>query len=71
MVYGVSTKGLAEFVTSDKDILRGINRSPSEFYLLDDSGNSKRNDDEKLILEDQDLDDFFDFVMIDMDEIKN
>jgi hypothetical protein len=33
-VYGVSIFALGDFVTSEKDIKRGLNRKPTDYYLL-------------------------------------
>lgn len=37
-IYGVSQAALKEYVTSDKDILRRIDRRPNEDFLLDITG---------------------------------
>jgi hypothetical protein len=72
-IFGVSSKSLADFVTSEKDIMRQIDRMPNEYYLL---GNEKGSDQElkqSVALDedfDAELDDFFDFVLIEKDEIE-
>ncbi len=40
-MYGVSSKSLANFVTSERDILRHIDRMPTEYYLI---GSEKASD---------------------------
>lgn len=72
----MSSKFLNEFVTSEKDLMRSINRIPSEYYLLEEDGTLKEKATDKILgeltLEDQqdELDEFFDFVMIDKEEIE-
>jgi hypothetical protein len=71
-IYGVSQAGLKEFVTTDRDILRKIDRRPNDDFLLDVTGTQQkkipaRNDDEEFDL-DAAADEFFDFVLIDMDD---
>lgn len=34
-IYGVSSKLLTEYVTSDKDLVRKIKRMPNSDYLMD------------------------------------
>jgi hypothetical protein len=70
-MYGVSSKSLANFVTSEKDILRHIDRMPTEYYLI---GSEKASDSDlkksaTLDAEfDAELDDYFEFVLIEKDE---
>ena len=71
-VFGVSARSLSEFVTTDKDLQRQIDRMPSDYYLI---GNEKAADEElkkSAVLEmdfDDQIDDFFDFVLIEKDEM--
>jgi len=72
-MYGVSSKSLASFITSEKDLMRQIDRMPTEYYLI---GNEKASDADlkKSAMEDTDydaeLDDYFDFVLIEKDEVE-
>ena len=60
-LYGVSSKFLGDYVTSEKDMIRRINRKPSTFFLLNGAGDEQ----------DSQEDPFFDsFVVVDKDEIK-
>ena len=34
-IYGISVSELKEYITSEKDVIRNINRMPNEDYLLD------------------------------------
>ena len=75
-LFGASVKQLTEFVTTEKDLMRKINRMPNDYYLInDDSANKKGTNDYNKILENlddpnnDDLDDFFDFEFIEKDEI--
>ena len=34
-IYGIGTKSLTEYVTSEKDLIRKINRIPNYDFLLD------------------------------------
>jgi len=36
-VYGISVKNLGDFVTTDKDVQKKVDRTPTDYYLLDDS----------------------------------
>ena len=74
--FGASVKQLTEFVTSDKDLMRKINRMPNDYYLINDDPAKKKNtNDNSKILEnlddpnDDELDDFFDFEFIEKDEL--
>ena len=64
-------KSLASFITTDKDIQRQIDRMPNEYYLI---GSEKGADEDlkKSAIQDNDydaeLDDYFDFVLIEKDE---
>lgn len=40
-VYGVSISALGDFVTSEKDIKRGLSRKPTDYYLLQQDGHEK------------------------------
>lgn len=42
-IYGVSSKLLTEYVTSDKDLVRKIKRIPNTDYLLDIFGTQSKN----------------------------
>jgi len=33
-LYGVSAKHLTDYVTSDKDLIRNINRKPTSYFLM-------------------------------------
>lgn len=75
-LFGVSVKQLAEFVTSEKDLQRKINRMPNDYYLVnDESAKSKGTNADNKMLEnlddpnDEELDDFFDFEFIEKDEL--
>jgi hypothetical protein len=69
---------LKEFITSENDVIRRINRMPNEDYLMDVLGQKKEGDllgksqignDDDYNLEDG-IDEFFDFVMVDLNEIQ-
>ena len=34
-IYGISIRELKEFITSENDVIRRINRMPNEDYLMD------------------------------------
>jgi hypothetical protein len=42
-IYGVSSKLLTEYTTSDKDLVRKIKRIPNTDYLLDIFGTQSKN----------------------------
>ena len=72
-VFGVSAKFLQEYCTTDKDIVRAINRMPMDTFLMDDSGSTKKEKDGLGEMGDDDdfLDGAFDdFVLIEMDEVQ-
>ena len=88
-VYGISQKYLQDYITSEKDVLRSINRMPNDDFLLDvlseddplqsemnSSSTEARNkskigeNQNEFGLED-DIDDFFDFVVIDKEQLEN
>ena len=72
-LFGVSSKSLADYVTSDKDLIRNYNRIPDDYFLLDPDASKKIKDPNAVVgdLED-DLDDLFnDFVFIDPKEIED
>mmetsp|Transcript_27 Transcript_27/g.50 ORF Transcript_27/g.50 Transcript_27/m.50 type:complete len:175 (-) Transcript_27:664-1188(-) len=76
-VFGVSSRFLTDFITSEKDLLRKISRMPSDYYLLEEGGAAPAKGSQSQIpknaesmLEDvEDIDEFFDFVLIDKEEI--
>lgn len=77
-IYGISIKELKEFITSEKDVIRRINRMPNEDFLMDVLGQNKDGDllgqsmlgnNDEINL-DEEIDNYFDFVMIEMDEIR-
>lgn len=41
-IYGIGTKSLTEYVTSEKDLIRKINRIPNWEFLLDVLGTGKK-----------------------------
>ena len=47
-IYGVSIKSLAEFINSEKDIIRGINNKPGAYFLL----NNQKEKDKEVDLDD-------------------
>jgi hypothetical protein len=67
-MYGVSSKSRASFVTSENDMVRKIDRMPGDYFLI---GSEKASDAElkKSAMDDTEydaeLDDYFDFVLID------
>ena len=63
-IYGISQKSLTEFCNSEKDIIRGLNRMPGSYFLMN---NTKENGDEEL--DDMEIDDFDEFVIIERDDI--
>ncbi len=66
-IFGISTRYLKDFATSERDILRGITRMPSAEYRLTVENVVYEEPDESMkdsVLEDQD-DDFEDFVIVD------
>ena len=74
-IYGIGTKSLTEYVTSEKDLIRKINRIPNYDFLLDVLGTGKKDNikSEKSITMDglqEEIDDFFDFEVINQDEVK-
>ena len=77
-IFGISIKELKEFITTENDVIRRINRMPNEDYLMDVLGQKKEGDllgksqignDDDYNLEDG-IDEFFDFVMVDLNEIQ-
>lgn len=64
-VYGVSSKSLASFVTSERDLVRGISRNPGAYFLLN---NTKDLDGEDQ--DDFDLDDTDDFIIIEREDLR-
>ena len=83
-IFGLSVKQLQEYCTSEKDVIRKINRMPNDDYMMDVTGdgtNKKRGTDAEKSgknLEstddidgfEEDLDDFFDFIMIDKADLE-
>ena len=69
-IYGVSTPRLQDYLTSERDWIRKIDRKPNDDYVVDVLGLGK-----KALLAEDDLDmeaavdEFFDFVIIDKDDI--
>ena len=71
-LYGVSSEKLSEYVTTEKDAIRKINRMPGAYFLMNNT-----NEKAKLIEKDKneaELDEDFDmlfedFVMIDKEEL--
>ena len=70
-LYGVSMEKLSEYVTTEKDVIRKINRLPGPYFLMNNS-----NEKEKMIEKDKNADEdedfdmlFDDFVMIDKEEL--
>ena len=66
-MYGVATKSLGQFVTTEKDTLLNRNNLPTDYYLIgtdqpEIKGVRKNEDDE--------FDDYFDFVIIEKEEIQ-
>ena len=72
-MFGVSSLKLQEYCTSEKDLMRQINRMPNDDYMLDVTGDGTVKKPEKQLKEgdmdglEQEIDDFFDFVIIDQD----
>ena len=66
-MFGVATKSLGEFVTTEKDTLLNRNNLPTDYYLITDDKPSikgvKKNEEDEL-------DDYFDFVIIEKEEIQ-
>lgn len=78
-IFGISIRELKEFITSENDVIRQINRMPNEDYLMDVLGQQREGEQigksllgngDEFNLEDG-IDEFFDFVMIDMDELQH
>lgn len=65
-IYGVSSKSLAPYLTSDKDIIRSINRMPASDFLLNNTEGLEKDGE----LDDMDMDDFDDFVVIDKEDLR-
>ena len=65
-MYGVAAKSLGQFVTTEKDTLQNRNNLPTDYYLIGDEQPEikgvKKNDDDEF-------DDYFDFVIIEKEEI--
>ena len=79
-IFGVSSPKLQEYCTTEKDLIRQINRMPNDEFLLDVTGDGhiKAQADKASLMGaddieglDQEIDDFFDFVIIDDDMINN
>ena len=70
-IFGVSVPSLKDYCAKDGDWVRGIDRKPDNDFILDVLGTGKKMlpsaDDLEL---DDALDDFFGFVIIDKEEIK-
>lgn len=64
-IYGVSVKDLNIYVTTDKDVIRGINRIPGPFFLLNNQQEDKRSHSSGS---EMDFDD--DYVLIDKKEFQ-
>ena len=64
-VYGISTRYLKDFTTSERDILRGITRMPSADYRLTAENVVHEDTDESETVDEFDDDDFQDFVIVD------
>ena len=61
---------LGDFCTSEKDLQRSINRMPNDYYLTNGDKTAEKNaSGDAAYPDDDELDDFFDFVIIDKDEI--
>jgi hypothetical protein len=66
-------KSLGDFVTTEKDLQRHIDRMPNEYYLI---GAEKAADEDlrkSAMLDDdlnEELDDYFDFVLMEKDEFE-
>ena len=74
-IYGIGTKLLADFVTSEKDLIRKINRKPTYDFLMDVLGAGKKDNvkpDKSINMDglQEAIDDFFDFEVINQDEVK-
>jgi hypothetical protein len=69
--FGVSSKSLQDYVTTDKDLIRNFNRVPEDYFLLDQDASNKAIKSENAVLDDlaDEVDDFFDFVLIDAKDI--
>ena len=64
-VFGVSAK-LQEFCTTEKDLQRSINRMPNDHYLVNGEKPDEKNAaGDAAYPDDDELDDLFDFVIID------
>ena len=63
-IYGVSSKSLASFVTSERDLVRGISRNPGAYFLLN---NTKDLDGEDQ--DDFDMDDIDDFIIVEREDL--
>ena len=61
----MSIKSLAEFITSEKDIIRGINNKPGAYFLLNNQKEKDKLDDDDL-----DFDDFDQFIVIDKEDLQ-
>ena len=66
-LYGVSSKNLTDYVTSEKDVIRHINRMPSSYFLMNqkqrDSGSEKS-------MEELDFEDLDEFVLVEREELQ-
>lgn len=71
-IYGVSTRTLKDFVTSERDILRQITKIPSRDYRLwkVDLKKEERKDPEEDELDFENAEDFDDFVIVERVDMK-
>ena len=73
-LFGVSSKSLQDYVTTDKDLIRNYNRLPDDYFLMDPDASTKKAKQDNRMLDDlnDEVDDLFsDFVFIDPVEIEN
>ena len=68
-MFGVATKSLGQFVTTEKDTFQNRNNLPTDYYLIgadqpEIKGVRKNGND------DDEFDDYFDFVIIEKEEIQ-
>lgn len=67
-IYGVSSKDLSIYCTSDKDMIRRINRLPGPDFLLNNIEDDKTDKMDSNDLEDNEFD-FDEFVLVDREQI--
>jgi len=70
-LYGVSIEKLSEYVTTEKDVIRKINRLPGPYFLMNNTKEkAKLIEKDKNYASDEEFDMLFeDFVMIDKEEL--